>query len=276
MKVVAKILLTILTIPILLLCILSINIRSQFMSSGFWINTFEHANVYSKISNSIENRLTPRVEAEGGKWSDIGELSNIISAKSIKNIFEDNIRSILSYANGRDKELMLYTPLPIKDNLSQEDLNNLDNYSEKNTVGDFIKEFNITSVNESDFKIISKFGIYSWIFTAVTYVLLLLILISGYLITSYGKHFISLGISLILSGTVIVGGYILGIISADILTSRFTQSTGIGTSLVAIMAPPVIFKITQIWIWFGVSTIIIGVMLLFMKKPVYNGMRKNR
>ena len=89
MKFVSKILLIILSVPILVLCVLSINVRLQFLSSDFWIGTFEKADVYTQISTSLSSRLLDKVVAGGGKGSDVAVLSSLISPNILKIFFEE-------------------------------------------------------------------------------------------------------------------------------------------------------------------------------------------
>ena len=271
MKFVARALLIIVAFPIFILSVFSINIRFQFLSSGFWINTFEKGNIYSQISENVENRLISRVIAEGGGKSDVTLLSNLISPESLKDFFEKNIKNILLYANGKSAEIMVFTPVPLGKIPEGFDLNNLEDFSEEIPLTDFLKGFDISGIRESDIQAISNFGTWAWVLTAGSFSLLVLVLVLAYLATNPGKHLTTPGIALVLPGIFMLTAYFAGSFAGRVLTDDFRQSANIGTSLAAIIAPPVIQNVTQIWIWFGASALILGILLFFLKKLVYNG-----
>ncbi|EKE12756.1 MAG: hypothetical protein ACD_13C00144G0061 [uncultured bacterium] len=267
MKFVSKILLIILSVPILVLCVLSINVRLQFLSSDFWIGTFEKADVYTQISTSLSSRLFDKVVAGGGKGSDVAVLSSLISPNILKIFFEENIKSILLYANGKSSEIVVFTPFSTDSILRGVKAEDLGNFSEKMTLDDFLKKFNITGINEKDIQIVSKFGIWSWLFVIGSLSLLALVLVLTYLLTGTGKRLTTMGIELTLSGICVLVVNFLADFIVKSFTENFAGSANVGTSLIAITAPPIIQNITQIWIWFGISSLILGVLLFFIKKP---------
>ena len=240
------------------------------MSSKFWTETFEKGDVYSQVSSVIKNKLITRVVAEGGKESDVTVLSGLISSGSLKYFFENNIDSILLFANGRTPEIIVYVPLTLSDAIEGNDFYNLENFSEKMTVTEFLEKFNIIGVNASDLQMISKFGLWSWIFVVVSFVLLVLIILTLYRLTGERKHLVAPGTSLILSGILIITASFVGDFGGRILTEGFRESANMGTSLVAIMTPPIIQNVATIWIRFGALMLVLGILLLFFKKPVYN------
>ncbi|KKR89523.1 MAG: hypothetical protein UU39_C0033G0004 [Candidatus Woesebacteria bacterium GW2011_GWD1_41_12] len=270
MKLIAKILLVLISIPVILMCLLSINIRLQFLSSGFWISAFEKGDVYIKTSSVIENKLITRVVAEGGKESDVTVLSGLISPSSLKYFFENNIDSLLLFANGKSLEMMVYVPLTLSDALEGNDYYNLENFSEKMTMTEFLEKFNVIGVNASDLQMISRLGIWSWAFVAVSFILLVIIIFLMYRLTQAGKRLVAPAVPLILSAILIIGASYAGKFGGRVLAEGFTGSPNIGTSLAAIITPPVIRDVAKIWIIFGASLFILGVLLLFIKKPLYN------
>ncbi len=256
--------------PIFILAVLSLNIRFQFLSLGFWINTFEKGNVYSQISENVENRLVSRVVAEGGGKNDIALLSNLISPDSLKNFSEKNIKNILLYANGKSPQIMIFTPVPLGKIPEGFGKNNLEDFSEEIPLTDFLKGFDISGIKESDIQAVSNFGTWAWILTFGSFSLLLLVLALAYLATDPGRHLVTPGMALILPGIFMLTAYLAGSFAGRVLTEEFRQSTNIGTSLAAIVVPPVIQNVARIWIFLGASAFVSGVLLFFLKKPVYN------
>lgn len=267
MKFIVRIFLILISVPLIIICMLSVNIKFQFLSSGFWIKSFESGNVYSKVSSMVENRLVERVEAEGGMKSDIKVLSDLISPQSLKTVFERNIESILLYANGKTPEMSVFVPLALSDALEGRDYYNLDNFSEKMTFTEFLEKFNIDSVKSSDIEVVSKFGTQSSILIITSFGVLLLVFVLMYLATNDGKRFIAPAIALTLSGLVILSASFSMDYVNRILVRDLTDSANMGASLVAVFAPPVIQNLMDIWIWFGASALILGIAAFFVRKP---------
>jgi hypothetical protein len=257
MKILAKILLVLVSIPVFFLCILSINVRFQLLSSRFWINTFEKNAVYSQISAEIGTRLTSKVVAGGGEESDITVLSALVSTDNLKYFFEKNIQSFISYANGKSSEITIFIPFSSE----------LGDFSEEISLMDFLDEFNIAVVSESDIQMISKYGFFSWMAFVALLTLLVLIFVLLYLLTDSGKSLVSQGMAFILFGTTLTMAFFIGQFAGEVISRDFTGSSNIGTSLMAIITPPIIQNLIRTWIWIGILLFIFGILLFFIKKP---------
>jgi hypothetical protein len=266
MKIIARVLLIILAFPIFVLCALSINVRFQFLSPVFWTSTFEKGTVYSRISESMKSRLIQNVVAEGGKESDVASLSNLISANGLKVFAEENITSILAYANGKSPEVIVYVPAATKDFSEVSTQGSLQDLLQKMPLSDFLKDFNISGINPSDLILISKFGMFSWLLFAVSLVLLFLLLLAAYGVTDSGKRLVTPGIVLLLPGLLVLAASFAADFASDVLNINFAASSNIGASLVAIIAPPVIRGMAIFWLWFGALSVLLGISLFFIKK----------
>lgn len=273
MKIVAKILLILISIPVFFLCIISINIRFQFLESGFWINSFEKGNVYSQISTSLKDRLIAKVVANGGKGSDVADLSSLISPRNLRLFFENNAKSILTYANGGSKEINVFVPLAAESVPDGADLKDIESTSRQMSLKEFLKEFNITIFAESDITYIAKFGFWSWVFTSVSFALLILIFILIYSLTKAGSRLTAAAVSFSLSGILAGVVYFTANALSSTLSAKFINSPNIGRALAVIIAPPIVANVAQIWLWFGVSGLILGILLFFVKKPAINKSR---
>ncbi len=268
MKFVIKFLLFTLSAPILLIAVLSINLRFQLLSSKFWLTTFDRANVYYQISNSVVSKLNSNVVAEGGNVNDIGTLSELISANSLKGLIEENINSILLYANGQSKELILTVPLAIENLPQGVNPTNLEDLSKKMTFGEFVKEFNITGISEQDIKILASMGLWSYILFGISIVLIIVIIEAGYLITTPGKRISITFINFVLSGLTLFSVYYVLTEAGRLIKVNYIGSMNIGTSIFAIVIPPLLNNLAQIWLWIGAATVIIGIVFIFIKKPI--------
>ncbi len=262
MKFIAKFLLTVIAVPILVLLVLSINIRFQLLSPEFWTTTLEKGGVYSKISTVIAGRLESRVVAEGGTERDVSILTNIISPLNVKDFLEKNIQSVLVYANGKIPQLEVFVP-PLQ-------LNGMGSSLVKTNFFDFLREYNISGINQEDVEIVSRFGLWSWLLFGLTIFLSALILCLKYLLITPGKHLGGVGTTFILSGLLITGLFFVIDYENRFLTNNFVESTNVGTSLAAVIAPPILGEIAEIWIIAGVILSMLGVVLFFLKKPAKN------
>lgn len=270
MKLLGKILLIIIFIPTFLAFVLSINVRYQFLSSNFWIDTFRKNDIYFQMSQIIGNKFTKKVIDSGSSKSDVTVLANLISPSAIGNFIEENIRSVLSYANGTSSEIAVYVPFSINNLKRDADSQKLESSLEKMNLQDFLDDFSVRGIEESDIKIISKIGPYSWVLMFSTFAFLLIVLTLIYLLVDSGRRLTAWGIPLTLSGTFILGMSYFCNLFGKIMAVGFTQSENIATSLAAIIILPVIRNVTAIWIWFGISFLGLGVLLFFIKKPAIN------
>ncbi len=267
MKFVSKFLLVILTIPVFLFFVLSINLRFQFMSSDFWINTFAKANVYSQVSEVIDNKMISKVEAVGGRDTDVTVLSDFISPLNLKEFFEKNITSLLLYANNNSSEIVVFIPLSLRNVQNVSNSDKQDSLSEQIKLSDFIDEFNITGINEADILAISKLGFWSWLFTGVSFFLLILLFILQYLLIGRGRRLTIVAISTILSGLILLVAAGAGKVASVILSQEFSSSTNIGTLFAVIFTPPIIREVVFFWLWISIVAIVFGILLFFIKKP---------
>lgn len=270
MKIAAKIILILLSIPIFFLCILSINIRFQFLKYGFWTATLYKADAYSKVSLLLKDRLVEKVVAGGGKANDVSDLSVLFSAGNLKIFTESNIKSLLTYANGGSSELKVFIPLS-NGNISKEsDLKDFAATTREMSLGEFLKEFNVDSLKAEDFTPISKLGMLSWALTILSLFLLILIILLIYLLSTSGRRMIFLGIMFLIASFSTFSLYFLGRVSERFVIEKFIDDVNIGKSLAGIIVPPIIENIIYIWLWFAVSAAVFGVLLFFVKKPAIN------
>lgn len=260
MKILANILLAIIPIPLLILLVLSVNIRFQFLEYDFWINTFKKGNVYQKVSDKIRDNLELNAIKSGGTANDVIDLSSLVSADNVENFFEDNVQNFLLYANGKSPEIMVSFPFT----------NNLWKTSSKIELKDLLEEFNIEMVSQNDIQALSRFGTISSALTFGLSLLLILNILLMYVFTKSGKHLISLGVSFTFSGIMTIACFIAGKFAVEVISRDFSDNINIGKSLSVIIATPVIDNLVQAWLWFGIFFLVTGMILFFLKKPANN------
>lgn len=260
MKVIARILLIITAIPIFVLLVISVNIKFQFLNSNFWIQSFNRGNVYKQLSEDLKGRLQERTVEEGGNASDVEDLSSLISENNIKIFFEENIKSVILYANGKSPEIIVTFPFS----------NNLWNLSQTMKLSDFLKENNIEIINPSDIQKISNIGHISTAVFILLAIFSIAVCILLFVLTNKGSHFTCLGLPFLFSGIIFIFLYAAGIFSGNILLNEFVGNSNVGKSMTAIIAMPIIDKLSTVWLWTGFLFIVSGIVLFFIKKPANN------
>jgi len=271
MKLVAKVILIIIFIPVFLVFLLAINLRFQLLAPSFWEKSFVSGDVYSKLSLEINNNLESQVIAQGGKTGDVTILTDLTSPMNLQDMINKNINNFLEYANGKSGEIIIYIPVSKipKSLLSQ----NFSLISEQTSLPELIKEFNVTGITPSQIQMISYTGTVSWLLLFITATVLVLILFLLYLCVNPGKKLTAPGIALILSGSIGLVMTFLGTLIQNSWTRSLSGSSGTIGSLIGIVAPPIMEGVLKIWLPFAIGAIILGIVLLFLKRS-YNRDRK--
>lgn len=247
MKIIAKLILTIIFIPVFLIFLFTINLRFQLLTPSFWEKTFNSEDTYSKLSLAISKNLESRTVAEGGKASDIKILTDLVTPEYLKDTISKNISSILQYANGKANEKI----------------------TEQINLTELLKEFNVTGISESQIQMVSRVGIGSWLFLVIMCLLSFLVLYLLYLLTNSGKRLVAPGVALVISGVIALLVTGAGTIIRINWTKDLINTSNLGNSLIGIIAPPIILRILTVWLSCAAVAIILGVVLFFIKKP-YN------
>ena len=227
---------------------------------------------YSKLSSSISKSLESQTIAEGGRASDVKIFTDIASAENLRDLIEKNINIVLQYADGKTGELTVYIPVSKipKALLSK----NFKGVTEYMSASELIKEFNISVISPQQLQMISQVGKAVWALLIVAFLLSMLHIYLLYLLVDSGKRLIALGFPIFLSGLIVFILSASGTIIRVNLEKDLTGSTNLGDLLIGIVAPPIVQGILSVWSIFAVVTIVIGSVLFFVKKPVYNSKLK--
>lgn len=272
MKFIAKFVLTVIFIPVFLIFLLAVNLRFQLLTPSFWENSFGSNDIYSKLSLSINKNLLSQTIAEGGSVGDVKILTDLLSPENLKDVINTNIINVLQYANGKAKEITVY--LPVKKIPVTLLSGNFTNISEGMNLNDFLKEFNISGISASQIQSVSRLGLGSWIFLVSTFLIIILLLFLLYILVKNGKRLIAPGLALVISGiTAFIIRGIITIIQID-WVKALTVSPNTGNLLTGIIVPPIIQGVLKTWSSFAALAIILGLILFFIKKPLYNSKSK--
>ena len=219
------------------------------------MNAYAKANVYSQISEFIGDKMVSKVVESGGRETDADLLSNFISPLSLREMFEGNIQSFLSYANGASSEIRVFVPWSLEKTGDSSSM----------SLTEFLNEFNISGIEEKDLIIISKFGLYSWVLVFSSFALLILFLVMEYLLTSKGRRLTVLGTSLLLSGLFLFGLSLAGRKAADVLADG-TLTSNIGNQIAITMSVPLIGEAVYVWLIAAAVFAVLGILLFLIKK----------
>lgn len=274
MRFVLKLILTVLFIPFFLVLLIAITLRFQLLEPSFWENVFAVNGTYSKLSVSINKNLEAQTIAEGGVGSDVKIFTDLISPDNLKDVINRNIVNFLAFANGRANQIIVYVPInKIPKSLLSANFTKL---TDQMNLTDLLKEFNVSGIDLSQIQMISRAGTAAWVFLTASIIISVLLLYILYLLIDSGKRLLGPSIALILAGVAALAVFLLGTIIKVNWTKDLANSSNTGDAIIGTVAPPVIGGILKVWLIYAIVVIILGIILLFIKKPRYNVRNKSR
>lgn len=268
MKFVLKLILTILFVPLFLILLIVVTARFQLLAPSFWENAFNANDTYSQLSVSINKNLVAQTIAEGGTGSDIRIFTDLISPENLKDVIDKNIVNVLTYANGKAKEIIVYLPInKIPKSLLSINFNKV---TDQTPLPNLLKEFNVSGISPAQIQLISRAGFVVWVFLIVSIILPVLLLYLLYLLIDSGKRLVAPGLALVLAGVVTTAAYVIGTVIRINWTKDLAGSVNTGDSIIGILAPPILGAVVKVWLLYAISAMILGIILFFIKKPRYN------
>jgi hypothetical protein len=267
MRLLAKIILIILFIPVYLIFLFSINLRFQILKPSFWNNTFSSDGVYTKLSLSIKKNIESQTIFEGGRASDVKIITDLITPENIRDAISKNINNILLFANAKASEIMVYIPVnKIPESLLSLNFNLI---KTETNLPDLLKEFNVSGINESQVQLVSHLGFVSWLIFGAACLLIVLIFCLLYISVDFGKRLIAPGVALVLSGIAALAVRGAAVVIQTNWAKDLAGSSNMGDSIIGIVVPPIIQAIFNLWLYFGIAALVMGFLLFFIKKLRY-------
>lgn len=271
MKLVAKLFLIILFVPLSLAVILIATIKLQLLDSSFWKETLKNNNVYTNLSVILKTRIDTQTEKGGGKKSDLAVLTDIITPDIVEDFISRNLDNFLGFANGKRKELLVYLPInkipkelaPTSIGLSAEEL----------PLTALLSKFNITIGEDLPISQIAYTGMAANYLLVGLSALSLLCLFLLFVLTDKEKKFVTPSIALTLSGLLLLATVLFGYIIRESMLTDWVKGTEPSQIILATFAPYILEEILRIWAIVGVTLLIIGIILSFLKKPSYTNSR---
>lgn len=268
MKFTANLLLILLFLPVFVLCFLSAAFKYRLLKPDFWKTSLNTHNVYPKLTTVLKEEVDLQIVKGGGSKNEAKVLTGIITVENIKDFTERNLVNILGYANGDKKELNVYLPITkIPKGLLPVSLGLV---SDEASLDTLLKEFNIKSIDATQFAMLASFGKNTnYIFTG-TLVLLFLFSALMFLLVEPGGRFIGLGVSYILAGVVAFFLTQAGIQMQLNLTKNLSQKFDIFQTLSGIIVPPLIQDLIGYGDLIAFVLVVFGILFIFIKKPQIN------
>ncbi len=270
MKNLIKLLLTLIFIPVSILCLFSITAKFQLLNSNFWKNDFKNNNVYVKLSEVIKTAAENQTEKGGGKKGDFQSLTDIITPNLVEDFVSRNIDNFIGFANGKSKELLVYIPItkiPKEFSPKSVGLN-----SEEIPLTALLSKFNITVGQDLPISQIAYFGMAATYALAGLLSVLLICIFLLFLLTENGKRFVFPGLALFLSGVIILVVSIFGYAIKTSMLTDWAKGTEPSQIILSTFAPYVLQEVLRTWAIVGFIMVILGIVLFFIKKQ--NGSRQ--
>ncbi len=263
MKFFAKSVLFFLFIPVFLIGTLSAIVKYQILDPSFWQRSFDIGNVYSGLSQALKTYTVKQIIREGGNAVDARVLTDLITPDNIKDLIDGNLVNMLSFANGRAREIIVYIPISkLPKGFVSKDLG----VNEQTPLTTLISKFNIP-INRNQIQWISVIGKTSSFLLMSSVAILVICLCLFFGLTDAGKRITFAGVTLLLTGILSLLIWILTGSYVGSLTANLQSPPALEKQIIAIVAQPVLTEVAKTWLLVGVAFIIIGIASLFIKKP---------
>lgn len=267
MKILAKILLITLFVPLSLAVILVTTVKLQLLDTNFWKDTFKENYVYSNLSVILKTGVNKQTEKGGGKPSDLEVLTDVITPDIIEDSISRNLDNFLGFANGKKKELLVYLPInKIPKELAPK---SVALSSEEMPLTTLLSKFNINLGQDIP---VSQFA-YTGL--ATTYLIMgfsalsILCLFLLFVLTEKEKRFITPGLALIITSLILLGTVLFGYIIRGSMLTDWVNGIEPSQIILSTFAPYVLERILKLWTIIGIVILIIGIILSFVRKPSY-------
>ena len=270
MKFLGKAFLVLVFIFLFIPFLFSTSFKFQFLSPEFWIASLRAGAVYPKLEKVLKNGLQMQVK-EGKTSAQEAKVfwTGVLSSGTLQDIIEKNLKLSLDFATGRAKDRKFYIPF---DKLPK----GLVPAALSGTLGNEISPEQLTKLlgpqaQDSQFnnRNLARTGTNALVSWSVSLVVLLGVLLVMYLVTQGGKRLTTPGVGLILSSVLVMALSALGTLwgrgaGQEMLANEAEPAA----QLLGTLGPPVILPMFALWRNIALGTLVLGIALLFVKKPV--------
>ncbi len=266
MKTALQVILVILFVPIFLIFLLTLTFKYQVLEPSFWRNSFEKHDVYTKLSNSLQDSLERETKKGGGDIGISKILTGLLTPENLKDFLDRNFENFLNYANGKVKDAIVYIPFSkIPKELIPRNLNRL---NEEMPLKTFLANFQGGGTGGFPVEQVPGFVKNATAVMIVSGILSLIILFFLFKNVGKGKRFIAPGAAFIASGVItVLIAFLAGVASKNIAVG-FNVPGNLPKIIISIISPPVLTEISKTWMYFGVGIVVLGIIPIFLKKRI--------
>lgn len=269
MKNFLSILLTVLATPFLIVGLLLMTVKFQLLNSNFWLTSLERNNVYDRVALVIKTSAESQVAKEGGSVQDAKILTNLITPDNTKDIISKNLISVLNFTNGKTTNLDVYIPISkLPKHLLPASIADKPDVIPIETI---LSEYNIRGVSKNQIWILGMIGTWVTRILIVDWVIVAIFLASLFFLTQSGKKFWNIGATLILSGIIVVAGYVFLEIVRGSMINDWPKGNEPSQHILGTFLPFVLGDFLKLWIIAGIFLVVCGIALFFVRRRVYNG-----
>lgn len=264
MRVLGKILLTILFIPLFFLFLISTTLRFQILNQNFWLNTLQQEGVYENIEVALKEGFMQKAQEESVSTQESLLVSSLITADNIKVFLEENIVNITQFLNGTTQELLVYLPL---ERLPPQLTRTINLESNEVPIEELTTLLgNSQALNQVPLGLLSDLGLYLTIAWLIIITILVSLTALIYKLVKGGQRLTFPGLTFALSGllTLVVvafGSVVRKEMAKDLLQGEPAEI------LLGTIAPPALSQILQLWMYIGAGFLFFGFLAFFFKKP---------
>lgn len=264
MKFTANLILVLFIIPLFIIGILLSSVKFQLLAPSFWQTTFRSNNVYTNLANVLKDTAEQQTVKDGGSLQEARILTNLITPSNLQDLIEKNVKNILDFANGKTKEAVVYIPIKVlpKGLLPT----NLGKIKENTSLTTLLEEFHVQGIQEQQVNNFSKTGQTVTFLLTIDIALLVVSLIGFFFLTDKGKRFAAPGVMFILTGVLILAITLFGYAVRGSMLTDWVKGTEPSQHILAPFAPYVLEGILKVWLIFGIFAILMGIVLIFLKK----------
>lgn len=246
----------------------SLSIKFQLLNADYILKSFRDSDVYPKLTTAIKKAITEQTEKEGGSISETEFIVEIVNENLLRDFIEKNLPEVIGFMNGKIPDPTVYLPIStLPSSLIPKNLA-IKEYTKLSEIPSYFPGMSEGFDADPTFGAIGKTGfVASQVFLTIL-IILLILTIMIYRLTTPGEKFKHLGITLIFSSilALLLSGFITiarVILSQDLLLpDKEAIQMLIGTLL-----PPLISGMTNLWVVISLATLLAGIVLLFIKKP---------
>lgn len=258
MRFIAQLFLVLIFTVLFFTALLAGTVKFQLLNYKFWQTAFDQHNVYQSLAENGKDSLNAQLVKAGGSKNDAKVLTDLVTTDNVKDVITKNLQNTLSFANGKESQLMVYVPIEkVPRNILPK---NLTGVSSEMPVKDLLTKFNYQNYNDLPLASLSHSGESASLVLTGAVALLTASVILLIFSVNKGGRLVAPGVAFVISG------------GLTLLVTKIVDSLTIvlNTTLAGTVLSPVLGEMTRVWLIVGGTALILGIVLFFVRKGSYN------